>query len=126
MPSGRPIRRSKVCWSSVKNPNSGKPRRRPSLSKIRMTMLSPWLVGRHGSAVVRLPFKDLDRFLGQLPDGIGQAWIYRAASVGVVFAQRSLDVGFGSDLHREIHLQEMLEAIYGADVRRVSESNGKS
>ena len=46
MPSGNPMSRSNVCWSSVKKPSSGKPRRKPSLSRIRMTMLSPWLVGR--------------------------------------------------------------------------------
>ena len=39
--------RSNVCWSSVKKPSSGSPSRKPSLSKIRITMLSPWFVGRH-------------------------------------------------------------------------------
>ena len=41
IPSGNAINRSNVFWSSVKNPSSGRPSFKPSLSKIRITMLSP-------------------------------------------------------------------------------------
>src|SRR6266581_4756971 len=45
MPSGSLIRRSKISWSSEKNPSSGKPSFKLDLSSTRMTTLSPWLVG---------------------------------------------------------------------------------
>ena len=41
MPSGKAISFSNVCWSSVKNPNSGKPKRKPFYREYVLTMLSP-------------------------------------------------------------------------------------
>jgi len=46
IPSGIEMTRSNVFWSSVRKPSSASPSLRPSLSKIRITMLSPWFVGR--------------------------------------------------------------------------------
>ncbi len=45
IPSGCAIIFSKIFWSSEKKPSLGRPRARFCLSRIRMTMLSPWLVG---------------------------------------------------------------------------------
>ena len=45
IPSGEESKRSNVFWSSLRNPSSGRPSIRVDLSRTRITMLSPWLVG---------------------------------------------------------------------------------
>ena len=46
IPSAIPTILSNTAWSSEKNPSSGSPSLKPSLSRIRITMLSPYTVGR--------------------------------------------------------------------------------
>ena len=46
IPSGKLITCSKIVWSSEKKPSWGRPKLRLSLSRIRITMLSPCTVGR--------------------------------------------------------------------------------
>src|ERR1044071_2634111 len=90
----------------------------------RVDQLDQRRVGFDGAAVRKRLGGDLDVFLRQLLDGfqharVGGAAAPATAALGVILAQGILNVGVGSDLQADIHLQEVLQAVDGIQVRRI-------